>query len=169
MGSIASVGQKDLNSPIFRRMNAVQPGFGNFGSVVAKTGHLGIELFKIHRAQLLIHKKGHIGTPLKAHESRIFPNSVMVSGNDNHLDSGNGGKQIIDLLQIPQQGLAVEEIAGNKQKINIPDFCLANDFTKSIMDGVGPFPAPGLIAVGMHSPVNISCVDEFHREISFAL
>ena len=89
----------------------------------------------------------------------------MVSGNDDHPDTGNGRKQIIDLLQIPQQRLTVKEIAGNKQKINIPDLCLADDFPKGIVNGMGTLTAPGLIAVRMHSPVNIGCVDEFHREI----
>ena len=66
---------------------------------------------------------------------------------------------------IGQKKLIRNYSAGNKQKINIPDLCLADDFPKGIVNGMGTLTAPGLIAVRMHSPVNIGCVDEFHREI----
>ena len=39
---------------------------------------------------------------------------VVIAGDEYHLSSGQGIKKGVDLLQIPQEGLSVKEIAGDE-------------------------------------------------------
>ena len=87
----------------------------------------------------------------------------MIAGNDYHPDGGNGRKEIVDLLQIPHQGLAVKQIAADKQAVRLHFPRPVNDQTKGILDGLGPFPSPGLVRIRAHAPMDVSCVDEFHN------
>ncbi len=89
----------------------------------------------------------------------------MVAGDDHYLDAGDGGEKVIQFFQVPQQRLAVEQIAGDKKKIHVPGFGLADGFRKGVFDSLGPVAAPGLVAVRVHAPVDVGGVDEFHESL----
>jgi hypothetical protein len=63
----------------------------------------------------------------------------------------------------------VEQIAGNKQKINIHLPGLCDNLGKGILDCLGPLPAPRFITVRGHAPVDIGSVDEFHVSSSLKI
>ena len=51
----------------------------------------------------------------------------MVSGDDHHPGAWDRGKQVIDLLQIPGQRLAVEQISRDQKKIRTAVPGILND------------------------------------------
>ena len=59
--------------------------------------------------------------------------------------------------------MAVEQIARDKQTVHVPQLCLADDIGEGALDRLRPVHAPRLVAVGVHTPVDVCNVNEFHR------
>ena len=72
------------------------------------------------------------------------------------------GKQVIDLFQVAQQRLAVEQIPRDEQAVHAQLLCLGDDGGKRIADIAAALPAPRLVAVRGHAPVDIAGMDKFH-------
>ena len=87
----------------------------------------------------------------------------MIARNEYDLYVRDGRKEIVYLLQIPHQRLAVEEIAADKQAVCLEFPRAVYDRLKGIADGLGPFLSPGFIRVWGHAPVYVAGVYEFHR------
>ena len=81
-------------------MDVVQKGFLNLCAVVAEAMYLRVDVLKVNRSQVFIHQECHIRTPCKTQKGGIIPYTVVVACYDNDLCGGNGGKQVIDLLQV---------------------------------------------------------------------
>ena len=69
----------------------------------------------------------------------------MVSGDDHHPGARDRGKQVVDLLQIPGQRLAVERISRDQKKIRMAVPGILYDGLEGGNDGLLPlfFPRAG--------------------------
>ena len=68
----------------------------------------------------------------------------MIARNDDNLCLRDRGKQVIDLLQIPGQRLAVEQISRDQKKIRTAVPGILNDGLEGEADGLLPlFPRAG--------------------------
>ena len=86
----------------------------------------------------------------------------MIARDDDNLCLRDRGKQVIDLFQVAQQRLAVEQIPRDEQAVHAQFFCLGDDGGKRIADIAAALPAPRLVAVRGHAPVDIAGMDKFH-------
>ena len=86
----------------------------------------------------------------------------MIARDDDNLCLRDRGKQVIDLFQVAQQRLAVEQIPCDEQAVHAQLLCLGDDGGKRIADIAAALPAPRLVAVRGHAPVDVAGMDKFH-------
>ena len=86
----------------------------------------------------------------------------MVSGDNHHTGARDRGKQVVDLLQIPGQRLAVEQISRDQKKIRMAVPGILDDGLEGETDGLLPLFSPGPVAVRHHPPVDVCSVNKFH-------
>jgi len=130
--------------------------------MVAEAVNLRVQILKIYGGHGLVHQKRHIGTPGKAQKGRAFADPVMISGDDHHPGPRDRGKQVIDLLQIPGQRLAGEQISRDQKKIRTAVPGILNDGLEGEADGLLSLFPPGPVAVRHHPPVDVCSVNKFH-------
>ena len=83
----------------------------------------------------------------------------MIPGNDNYPGMGEGRKVIVQFFQLPEQGLAVEEIPGDQKKIRLILLCHADDPQKAAADCKTAFLAPGHICIGRGAQMDVCRVN----------
>ena len=153
---------QDMDPSVMGGVGLIQLSLRNLGGVVAETGHLGVNVAEIIACQFLAVDKCYIGAPGKAQYGGAVSNPVMISCDNNDPDAGDGGEEVIDLLQILLQRLSVKQISCNEQEIG-PHFSrLFDNRRKGVPDIAGTLPAPGFVAVRGHAPVYIAGMNEFH-------
>ena len=72
---------------------------------------------------------------------------------------GEGRKVIVQFFQLPEQGLAVEEIPGDQKKIRLILLCHADDPQKAAADCKTAFLAPGHICIGRGAQMDVCRVN----------
>ena len=166
MALIAAMRQQDVASAAVYRAQFIIQSVVDLPVPVAQSIYGRVVFRKINCFRFLFLKYRHVVRPQIREVIRLFPEIIMIAGNQKNLCVRNLSKKAADLPHLLFQRLCVEKIPRHKQKLRFFSFCHPDHICKRIPDLPRPLLTPRLSLIRLYPEMYVCDMYKFQTASS---